>query len=122
MVKRLKQSRRLWSATGNSDWSLLFLCHIHDLSIAVKSTVCFFADDCLLYRQIKFREDHISLTQDLQSLGEWPTTWAINLNNKICYIMSINAKSTQLDGHILQQIPENPYLGETIPDDLYQNY
>ena len=73
----------------------------------------FVADDCLLYRQIKFREDHVSLTQDLQSLGAWPTTWVISLNNKICYIMKINVKYThfyQLDGHILQQIPENLYL------------
>ena len=40
---------------------LLFLCHINDLPDAVKSTVRLFADDCLLYGQVKSTVDHISL-------------------------------------------------------------
>jgi hypothetical protein len=32
---------------------LLFLCQINDLPECVKSQVRLFADDCLLYRQIK---------------------------------------------------------------------
>ena len=42
-------------------------------------------------------------------------------NTKTYYTMSINSKSThfyQLDGHILQQGPENPYLCVTISNDL----
>ena len=100
---------------------LLFLCHINDLPDAVKSTVRLFADVCLLYRQVKSTEDHISLQQDLQNLEIWAKTWGMRFNAKKCYIMSINSKSThfyQLDGHILQQVPENPYLGVTISDDL----
>ena len=50
---------------------LLFLCHINDLLDAVKSTVRLFADDCLLCRQIKSREDHIPLQHDLQNLETW---------------------------------------------------
>ena len=45
----------------------------------------------------------------------------MRFNAKKCYIMSINNKLThfyQLDGHILQQVPENPYLGVTISEDL----
>ena len=38
---------------------LLFLCHINDLPETVKSTVRLFADDCLLYREILFFEDHL---------------------------------------------------------------
>ena len=90
-------------------WPLLFLCNIHDLPDAVKSTVQLFADDCLLYRQVKSTEDHISLQQDLQSLETWAKTWGIRFNAKKCYIMSINSKSThfyRLGGHILQQVPE----------------
>ena len=37
---------------------LLFLCHINDIPNAV-STVCLFADDCLLYRSIRNRNDHL---------------------------------------------------------------
>ena len=100
---------------------LLFLCHINNLPDAVKSTVRLFADDCLLYQQIKSREDHISLLQDLQILETWAKTWGMRFNAKNCYIMSIYFKSTYfylLDGHILQQVQKNPYLSVTISDDL----
>ena len=45
---------------------LLFLCHINDLPDAVKSTVRLFADDCLLYRSIRNRDDHLALERDLR--------------------------------------------------------
>ena len=35
----------------------LFLCHINDVPDSVKSTIRLFADDCLLYRQIKSVKD-----------------------------------------------------------------
>ena len=47
---------------------LLFLCHIDDLPDAVKSTVRLFADDCLLYRSIRNRDDPLALERDLQQL------------------------------------------------------
>ena len=70
---------------------LLFLCHINDFPDAVKSTVRLFADDCLLYRQIKSSEDHISIQQDLQNLETCGKTWGMRFNAKKCYIMSINS-------------------------------
>ena len=100
---------------------VLFLCLINDLPDSVKSTVRLFADDCLLYRAIKTRADHITLHKDLINLEEWASTWGMRFNAKKCYILSINQKSTnyyQLDNHILQQVPENPYLGVTISEDL----
>ena len=100
---------------------LLFLCHINDLPDAVKSTVRLFADDCLLYRPIKSIKDHLTLQKDLQQLEDWAKTWGMRFNAKKCYIMSINSKSShfyELDKHILQQVPENPYLGVTISEDL----
>ena len=67
-------------------------------------------------------EDHLSLQRDLQQLETWASTQGMRFNAKKCYIkMSINTKSThfyKLDSHILQQVPENPYLGVTPPDDL----
>ena len=36
---------------------LLFLCHINDLPECVKSQVRLFADDCILYREIKSQQD-----------------------------------------------------------------
>ena len=83
---------------------LLFLCHINDLPDAVKSTVCLFADDCLLYRSIRNRDDHLAVERDLRQIETWAHTWGMRFNAKKCYLMSINQKSThfyQLDSHIL---------------------
>ena len=43
------------------------------------------------------------------------------LQRQKCYIMSINSKSSyvyQLDKQVLQRVPNNPYLGVTISEDL----
>ena len=74
---------------------LLFLCQINDLPECVKSQVRLFADDCLLYRQIKNREDHILLQNDLTCLEEWAQKWGMRFNVK-CYVMSIKGKSSYL--------------------------
>ena len=39
----------------------IFPCHINDLPDVVRSQVRLFADDCLLYRQIKSNKDHVLL-------------------------------------------------------------
>ena len=103
---------------------LLFLCHINDLPDAVTSTVRLFADDCLLYRPIRNMEDHLALQREIQQLETLARTWGMRFNTKKCYLMSINQKSThfyQLDGHILQQVPDNPYMGVTLFDDMKWN-
>ena len=45
---------------------ILFLCHINDLPLAVKSQVRLFADNCLLYRNIESQQDHVILQNDLK--------------------------------------------------------
>ena len=44
---------------------ILFLCYINDLPFSVSSDVRLFADDCLLYQPIKFRNDQKKLQEDL---------------------------------------------------------
>jgi hypothetical protein len=86
----------------------------YDLPECVKSQVRLFADDCLLYRQIKNREDHILLQNDLTCLEEWAHKWGMRFNVKKRYVMSIKGKSSclyNLDKTVLQQVTENPYLG-----------
>jgi len=99
----------------------MFLCHINDLPDAVTSSVRLFANDCLLYRNIKHQEDHQKLQKDLENLEHWATKWGMGLNAKKCYIMSINqctSKLYELNNHILQQVQSNPYLGLEISNDL----
>jgi hypothetical protein len=51
---------------GTVQGPLMFLCHINDLPLSVKSQVRLFADDCLLYREIINHKDHITLQKDLK--------------------------------------------------------
>ena len=47
---------------------ILFLLHINDLPSVISSKVRLFADDCLVYREIKNRQDQIALQKDLNLL------------------------------------------------------
>ena len=83
---------------------ILFLIHINDLPKAVSSSVRLFADDCLLYRRIRTRDDHTRLQKDLESLEKWAKENGMSFNAKKCYILSIRNKSShfyQLNNTIL---------------------
>ena len=100
---------------------LLFLCHINDLPLCVKSKVRLFADDCLLYRTIKSMQDHTILQNDLKNLEEWADKWGMRFNAKKCFVLPTKKHSSffyMLNGEILQHVHETPYLGIEISDDL----
>ena len=100
---------------------LLFMCHINDLPDCVKSQVRLFADDCLLYRQSKTREDHNILQNDLKNLEDWALKWGMHFNATQFYVMSIKGKSNSLynlNNTVLKQVSENPYLGVLLSEDL----
>ena len=48
---------------------LLFLLHINDLPSCVNSKVRLFADDCLLYREIKNNQDQIDMQSTTSNIG-----------------------------------------------------
>ena len=100
---------------------LLFLCHINDLPASVSSQVRFFADDCLLYREIRTQADHIALQEDLEKLEVWAKEWGMKFNAKKCYIMSVRHKLPffyQLGKHIQQRVAAQPCLGVEISENL----
>ena len=47
---------------------VLFLCHINDLPDRVTSQEWMFADNCLLYRQVKSQQDHTVLQVGLKAV------------------------------------------------------
>ena len=69
---------------------LLFLLHINDLPSCVNSKVRLFADDCLLYREIKNNQDQIDMQRDLDALVDWGSTWGMKFNAKKCNIMRVS--------------------------------
>ena len=66
---------------------LLFLLHINDLPSVVSSKVRPFADDCLIYRNIKNKQDQITLQKDINLLENWGNTWGMRFNAAKCNIM-----------------------------------
>ena len=100
---------------------LLFLCFINDMPECVRSNIGIFADDCLLYRPIRKFEDHVKLQQDLDSLIIWAEKWGMKFNVKKCYQLSVKQTSSHfytMNGQILQQVEETPYLGISFSDNM----
>ena len=58
---------------------ILFLLHINDLPSVISSKVRLFADDCLVYREIKSRPDQNNLQKDQNLLENWESTWAMKI-------------------------------------------
>ena len=103
---------------------ILFLLHINDLPSVISSKVRLFADDCLVYREIKCRQDQNDLQKDLNLLETWGSTWGMRFNAAKCNIKRVSRKQTpipyqyELSGQVLEEIKVAKYLGVTVSDDL----
>ena len=102
---------------------LLFLLHINDLPSVVSSKVRLFADDCLIYRNIK-NKDQIAMQRDLNLLENWGITWGMNINAAKCNIMRVSRTrdpklfNYSLTGQVLEEVMDAKYLGVTLSNDL----
>ena len=96
---------------------LLFLVYINDLTTGISSNIRLFADDCIIYREIKKDEDHAALQHDLDLLGAWENKWQMKFNKSKCYIMHITNKlkprlhTYTMGGANLDTVKEHPTLG-----------
>ena len=105
---------------------VLFLIFINDLPDNIRSSVRLFADDCVLYRNIKSPIDCQNLQDDLNSLSQWETDWQMKFNVAKCHSMRVTRHLP--DKHILfdytlhqqklEQVQSAKYLGITITDNL----
>ena len=68
---------------------VLFLIFMYDLAENIRSSVRLFADDCVLYRNIKFLIDCQILQDDLNSLAQWETDWQMKFNVAKCHSMRV---------------------------------
>ena len=93
---------------------------------SVLGPVRLFADDCVLYRNIKSPLDCHILQDDLNSLAKWETDWQMKFNVSKCHSMRVTRLhpsnhiqfSFTLHQQILEQVQSAKYLGLTITDNL----
>ena len=105
---------------------LLFLAFINDLPEVVKTSEArLFADDCLLYRQIKNDKDTADLQADLSALEDWETKWQMRFHPEKCTVIRVctnkrwrKQTSYKLHDHVLDVVDCNKYLGVNISEDL----
>ena len=103
----------------------LFLSFINDLVKAAKhSQVRLFADDCVLYRNVKTQEDCELLQKDLKNLKKWEEKWSMSFNPDKCNSISITRKINKithtysLHNQELKHVPSTTYLGVELSSDL----
>ena len=102
----------------------LFLLFINDLPQYCKSSVRLFADDCVLYREIRSSQDSIILQQDLDALHRWEQEWLMEFNAGKCFVLNITRKRIRsnntynLHNTTLQTVESTTYLGVEISNNL----
>ena len=89
-----------------------------------------FADDCVLYRNIKTLTDCQILQDDLNSLGQWETDWQMKFNVAKCHSMRVTRHLPSNQIHFnyslyhqtLEQVESAKYLGITITDNVCRRW
>ena len=100
---------------------VLFLVYINDLpGCAVSSTTRLFADDCLIYKEIRTPQDAADLQSDLDSLQQWERQWLMSFHPQKCQLLRITRKKSPIEadysihGHILEKADTAKYLGVSL--------
>ena len=55
-----------------------------------------FADDCIMYREIKSPQDSALLQKDIDSLCQWENTWQMSFNSAKCYMSCMSLTKPNL--------------------------
>ena len=105
---------------------VIFLIFINDLPDNIRSSVRLFADDYVLYRNIKSPLDCQILQDDLNSWAKWEMDWQMKFNVSKCHSTRVTRLhprnqiqfSYTLHQQTLVQVQSAKYLGLTITDNL----
>ena len=112
---------------GTVQCPLLLLVYINYLPSKVNAKAHLFADDCLLYHNIKTDEDAESLQDDLNKLQDWEADWQMLFNPYKCELIRIaNKRKTIIATYLihyvqLKQVKRAKYLGLTFSNTLSWN-
>lgn len=93
----------------------------------VSSKCRLFADDSIIYREVRDPEDSNLLQEDLNRLHEWESLWGMSFNPSKCHIMHVTRKKQPvltnytLKGEVLSTVETATYLGVDISANLSWN-
>ena len=100
---------------------LLFLIYINDVSsiqLSEGAKINLYADDMLLFKQIKTHEDFCHLQSDIIKVNTWVEQNHLTLNTTKCKFMLVTKKRTQpqpctlsIKGKPLENVKQFKYLG-----------
>ena len=88
---------------------LLFL--INSLPDCVQSSTCLFADDCILYRQIRTQQDCAILQDDLNNLAAWGQKWGMAFHPDKCSTIRISRSRKPVTMDYLSIVTRKPVFG-----------
>jgi hypothetical protein len=108
---------------------LLFLIYINDLPdcISPGTKVRLFADDCIVYRTIKTKNDTEILQKELDELQKWESNWSMSFHPEKCQLLRVTKKLKQINTTYLihdkpvTQTKNAKYLGVMINEKLSWN-
>ena len=103
---------------------ILFLSFINDMPECVSSKCRLFADDSIIYREVRTNRDCTQLQDDLDSLESWEKTRGMCFNPSKCNIIHISRKKEpilqkyHIKGTDLDEVDTATYLGIHATSDL----
>ena len=69
---------------------VLFLLFINDLPSTITSRCKLFADDLVVYHEIKDQSDMTNLQRDMDNLAEWEKKWGMKFHPDTCETITAN--------------------------------
>lgn len=103
---------------------VLFLIYINDITNYADVKLRLFADDCVLYNEIRHHDDQVKLSNSLNKIAQWCADWQMTINIDKTVFMSITNKVSKfnfqyhLNNVPLRKVYQYKYLGITIASDL----
>ena len=89
-------------------------------SASTHSHTRLFADDCLIYKEIRSQADADELQADLDALHEWEQQWMMSFHPQKCQLLRITIKKSPvkasyvIHGHTLAETDTAKYLGVSL--------
>ena len=103
---------------------LLYLAYVNDIWRDSESTVSFFADDCIIYKEIINKDNIEKMKTCMDRLGEWAAENAMKINPSKCdavRFMRTRVKDPliyTLGGQLFPKASSCKYLGIILHGDL----